>query len=350
VDDGRAFAEGLIKQLTGGDRLKARRMRQDFYEFEPVFKLFLLANHRPIVRGTDHAIWRRIKLLPFNQVITADEKDPCLREKLNAEAPGILNWMIEGCLAWQASGMGEPEAVSAATSAYRTDSDPLASFITEACVFGEEYKTQSSVLYNGYKDWAFNQGLSEKERLTSTRFGTLMAERFPRRSERSGNFFYGIGLASEHPARRRVEGLGRPSESEVEGCRQNPVNALVINDREEIRYNPPQPSTPSAGDKDSGPAGDDIEDLREIVLSMASELDWRDLQISKAETIRGETCSESQRAPRHGNGSPPTHRRHCFWRQSVAWKRLEHRHEIRNSGDPQLFRMPPSFRLRLSLL
>jgi P4 family phage/plasmid primase-like protien len=100
VEDGRRLAESLVKQLTGGDRIKARRMREDFWEFAPTHKVFLAANHKPVVRGTDHAIWRRIKLVPFDVVIPKGEQDSRLPKKLRAELPGILAWAVHGCLEW----------------------------------------------------------------------------------------------------------------------------------------------------------------------------------------------------------------------------------------------------------
>src|SRR5207249_4861041 len=101
----------------------ARKMRQDFFEFQPTWKIFLAANHRPTVRGTDHAVWRRIKLVPFEVTIPKDEQDKHLLTKLRAEWPGILAWAIRGCLDWQREGLGEPDEVRAATAAYRAQQD-----------------------------------------------------------------------------------------------------------------------------------------------------------------------------------------------------------------------------------
>ena len=126
VEDGRRLAESLAKQLTGGDRVKARRMREDFWEFEPTHKIFLAANHKPIVRGTDHGIWRRVKLVPFTVTVPAEEQDKRLAEKLTAEAAGILAWAVRGCLDWQSDGLGEPEEVKAATKEYPTKWTPSA--------------------------------------------------------------------------------------------------------------------------------------------------------------------------------------------------------------------------------
>jgi putative DNA primase/helicase len=99
VEKGKPFAETLIKQLTGSDRIRARRMRQDFYEFDPTHKLIIAANHRPIIKGNDEGIWRRVLRLPWARKIR--DKDPFFLDKLKAEAPGILKRLVDGCQDWQ---------------------------------------------------------------------------------------------------------------------------------------------------------------------------------------------------------------------------------------------------------
>jgi len=103
--EGRRLAEALVKELTGGDRVRARRMREDFWEFSPSHKIWLAANHKPVVRGTDHAIWRRIKLVPFTVTIPDHQQDRDLPNKLKGELSGILNWAVMGCTEWQAEGL-----------------------------------------------------------------------------------------------------------------------------------------------------------------------------------------------------------------------------------------------------
>lgn len=103
---GRRLAEGLVKQLTGGDTVSARKLYSEFFQFRPEFKLWLAANHKPVIRGTDQAIWRRIRLIPFTVTIPEQEQDPDLVRKLTAELPGILRWAVDGCLAWQRSRLG----------------------------------------------------------------------------------------------------------------------------------------------------------------------------------------------------------------------------------------------------
>jgi len=106
VDDGRRLNEALVKRLTGRDTIKARFMRQDFFDFTPSHKLFMAVNHRPEIQGTDKGIWRRIRLIPFEVEIPEKQQDPKLLDKLIEEAPGILAWAVRGCLQWQQSGLG----------------------------------------------------------------------------------------------------------------------------------------------------------------------------------------------------------------------------------------------------
>jgi putative DNA primase/helicase len=124
VESGRRLAEVLIKEMTGGDRISARFLHAEWFDFKPEFKIFLAANHKPVIRGTDHAIWRRIHLIPFNVQIPKPEQDRDLPEKLKAELPGILNWALEGCQMWQLYGLEPPAEVQAATQDYREEMDP----------------------------------------------------------------------------------------------------------------------------------------------------------------------------------------------------------------------------------
>ena len=158
VEEGAAFDEALIKDLTGGDPISARRMREDFWSFLPTHKLFLAGNHRPRVRGRDHGIWRRLHLVPWTVTITEAEKDPHLLEKLAAESEGILAWAIQGCLDWQATGLTAPDAVRSAVEAYRAESDPLHEFFDSRVTFEPEAKVARSALRASYEAWARENG------------------------------------------------------------------------------------------------------------------------------------------------------------------------------------------------
>ena len=162
TDDGKRLAESLLKQLTGGDTVRARKMHQDFFEFAPTWKIILAANHKPVVKGTDHAIWRRIKLVPFTVTIPPEEKDANLAEKLKLELPGILAWGVPGCLDWQRSGMQEPEEIRAATDAYRAEQDTLAAFIVGCCVSIREARVQASRLFDAYQAWSGDRWTTQK--------------------------------------------------------------------------------------------------------------------------------------------------------------------------------------------
>jgi putative DNA primase/helicase len=194
VDDGRALAEDLVKQLTGGDRLKGRRMRQDFFAFEASFKIMLLANHKPVIRGQDLAIWRRIKQIPWNVTIPEVDRDPQFRDRLRPEAAGILNWMLAGCLDWQHHGMQEPVAVAEATAAYRAESNPVAAFLEERCALDPEGSVSASALYGAYSVWAGEQGFRGKELLSSTAFGRHMVTLFERHRGMAGAEYRGLRL------------------------------------------------------------------------------------------------------------------------------------------------------------
>jgi putative DNA primase/helicase len=166
TESGRRLAEGLVKQLTGGDRMTARFLHREFFEFDPTFKLWLAVNHKPRITGSDHAIWRRIRLVPFTVTIPENERDPDLTEKLKAELPGVLAWAVAGCLAWQAEGLRAPEAITAATKEYRDESDVIATFISERCKAGPDCEVSKAGLYEAYAEWCEKSGerpLSKKE-------------------------------------------------------------------------------------------------------------------------------------------------------------------------------------------
>jgi len=158
VEEGRYLAESLVKQLTGGDRISARFMRQDFFEFVPTHKIWLAANHPPIVRGGHDATWNRIKKVPFGVVIPKAEQDKGLRDKLRAERSSILNWALGGCLEWQREGLGEPEEVRLATEEYREDMDTFAEFLAERCALGPDEWAPTSALRRAYSGWCEEAG------------------------------------------------------------------------------------------------------------------------------------------------------------------------------------------------
>lgn len=150
---GRQLDEARIKAMTGGDPLTARFMRAEWFTFTPDFKLWLVANDDPRVRSTDAALWRRIRVIPFDVAIPDRERDPDLPNKLRAEFPGILAWAVRGCLQWQRIGLSTPDVVLAATSSYRKRADHLRRFLRECVIQEEHADTKSSLVYQAYTDW-----------------------------------------------------------------------------------------------------------------------------------------------------------------------------------------------------
>jgi putative DNA primase/helicase len=159
TEEGRSWAESRIKQMTGGDRISARFMRQDFFEFTPQFKLTIVGNHKPILRNVDEAARRRFLIVPFER--KPEKPDRELEEKLMAEAPGILQWMIEGCLDWQANGLVKPASVLTATEDYFSDQDLFAHWLAEECDCepGNMDKSEtSSDLFKSWREFAISAG------------------------------------------------------------------------------------------------------------------------------------------------------------------------------------------------
>jgi putative DNA primase/helicase len=115
-DDGERLAEAQIKTLTGGDPVTCRYLYQEYFTYTPIYKILLIGNHKPKVRGTDHGIWRRLHLLHFHVTIPEDERDPYLQDKLLAELPGVLSWAAQGCFDWQSVGLSPPEEIKVATA------------------------------------------------------------------------------------------------------------------------------------------------------------------------------------------------------------------------------------------
>ena len=173
TEEGRRWAESRIKTLTGGDRISARFMRQDFFEYDPQFTLIIAGNHKPSLRSVDEAIRRRFHLIPFPVTIPEAERDPDLVEKLKDEWPGILAWAVKGCLDWQAGGLAAPEAVRAATAAYLEAEDALTAWVEECCERDPSAFEPSSGLFD-WKQWAERAG---KYPGTLRRFGDNLETR-----------------------------------------------------------------------------------------------------------------------------------------------------------------------------
>jgi putative DNA primase/helicase len=152
-DEGRPLAEATVKRLTGGDLIKARYMRKDFVEFTPSHLPILVTNFLPKVSGDDPAIWRRLRVVPFDVVIPEDGQDKTLDARLQLEADGILSWAIAGLSDYFDRGLDEPDSVRAATDAYHTDSDAVGQFIAEECHQADAVKITASDLFDAWERW-----------------------------------------------------------------------------------------------------------------------------------------------------------------------------------------------------
>jgi putative DNA primase/helicase len=193
VGDNKRLNEGLIKSLTGGDVITARYLYSEDFEFAPQFKLWLAANHKPTIRGTDFAIWRRVRLIPFDVTITAEQADRELPSKLRNELPGILTWAVEGCQMWLESGLKPPERVLAATADYKSESDTIAAFIEDCCEVDSTYTELGGRIYQAYARWAKDNG---EYVITNTKFGRDLSERgHPAKHTMNGKVRMGLRLA-----------------------------------------------------------------------------------------------------------------------------------------------------------
>jgi putative DNA primase/helicase len=193
--EGRKLDETTIKQVTGGDTITARFLYHEYFEFTPQFKLFLVANHKPNIAGTDEAIWRRIRLIPFNVTIPPEERDRKLPVTLERELPGILAWAVRGCLDWQKNGLGAPEQVSKATADYRREMDTLADFLEEVCVIGVKESVPASQLYTSFQNWCQRNG---EQPMSQKAFGMKLGERgFQKGKTRGDRIWRGLRLPAD---------------------------------------------------------------------------------------------------------------------------------------------------------
>jgi putative DNA primase/helicase len=161
TEHGQELAENLIKSVTGGDQISSRDLYKSFTAMNPTFKIFILTNHLPVIKGTDDGIWRRVRLVPFNNSIPADKVDKNLINELKGEYAGILAWAVEGCRQWQSGGLQEPAEVLEATAHYHAVQDPIGEFIKQKCKLGDNLKERSTVLMKAYNDFS-GESLSTK--------------------------------------------------------------------------------------------------------------------------------------------------------------------------------------------
>lgn len=193
-DAGRRLAVGTVKRLTGGDAIRARRMRSDFVEFAPSHTAVLVTNHKPRVPGDDPALWRRLRVVPFDVVVP--DPDPRLPDRLALELPGVLSWLLKGHRLYEQNGLTEPDAVSAATSSYKASSDVLGRYLAEQTITGSEHLyVRASHLFADWQAWCQRTG---EHAGRQNEFAESLDQRGIRKVNRSlGRVYTGLGLAAE---------------------------------------------------------------------------------------------------------------------------------------------------------
>ncbi len=269
VEDGRRLAEALVKSLTGGDKVRARRMRQDFWQFDPTHTAFLCTNHKPEIRGTDAGIWRRIRLIPFTETIPGAEQDRKLPEKLRVELPGILAWCVEGAREWRRDGLKAPEEVRKATGEYRSEMDVIGAFLRDECEIGRGFKATLKDVYERYEQWCEEGG--EKPE-TKRKFNARLTDRGQFTDRRSGpgglREWHGLQLLTK----RNAAFAGKLTKHT-----ENDYNGLVSSSCSGDRQNSVSPSVASVeeGDKNESSSYENYEKMVEKRTKEAEdELRW----------------------------------------------------------------------------
>lgn len=211
LGEGQRLNEQTVKRLTGGNTIKGRLMHKDFFDFPPTHKLFLATNHKPEVHGRDFGIWRRVHLWPFAVTIADADQDKQLPEKLKAEWSGILAWLLVGCLDWQRIGLAAPEAVVAATNAYREESDLLGHFIGDCCETGDGKEVGGGILYTAYRLWCEDNG---HRAMSNPNFSKRLLERDGITRERTAHSKY-VGLWLTYSMDQRVKRYNAGNETQT---------------------------------------------------------------------------------------------------------------------------------------
>jgi putative DNA primase/helicase len=222
------FDEGLVKTLTGQDTISARFLHTKRFTFRPVFKIWLAANHKPTIRGTDEGIWRRVKLIPFT--VTVKKPDPTLEPTIQGpELPGVLAWAVRGAVEWLQDGLAEPNAVRVATREYREEQDILGTFFAECCEIDKKNTERSAVLYARYHAWAVVRGY--RSPMTDTAFGSELTDRGFKRKRDGKGHIQRLGL------RLKLTELSEPSSNGSNGSNGSSGNSAGIIPRKKIPEN-----------------------------------------------------------------------------------------------------------------
>jgi len=199
-EEGQRLAESFIKQITGNDKISARFMRAEWFDFLPEFKLWFATNHKPEIQSTDKAIWNRMRLIPFDVTIPDNKQDKQLIEKLKGELPGILRWAVEGCLAWQREGLGLPQAVKSATEQYRAERDNVTEFLEDWCEALPMAMMPLEDLYKAYQLWCHTE---EQSTLTKKQFNKRVNECGYQKKKSGVWYWLGVQLKEEHATKAK---------------------------------------------------------------------------------------------------------------------------------------------------
>jgi putative DNA primase/helicase len=200
VPEGRKLNESLVKNLTGGDQIHARNPYEKPFSFDPTHTLWMFGNHKPVISGMDHGIWRRIYLVPFTVTISEEQKRPQdeMMKEFKGEISGILNWALEGWIEYQCNGLVVPETVVKATSEYKSESDTLAAFISEKCVENTVAKVHTTRLFQSFKEWAKENNEYEQIRSSRAMIGLLRDRGYEVSSgSQNKHYVHGLGLEAE---------------------------------------------------------------------------------------------------------------------------------------------------------
>jgi len=184
-----------LKDITGGEQVSARHLYGNPFTFRPTCKIFLSTNTLPRVADESEGLWRRVREVDFTQRFDGTAEDKTLKDALLDEAPGILAWLVRGCLEWQARGLAAPSAVATATAQYRADCDPLGRFLDEACELVPTAEIRAHEFFQHYRQWATTAGLTDREQLSATAFGRKCVERFARVKTAGGMLYRGVARA-----------------------------------------------------------------------------------------------------------------------------------------------------------
>lgn len=194
ANEGSRLDEGLVKQMTGGDKMVARHLYASEFEFTPEFKLWMATNHKPLIRGTDDGMWRRIMMIPFPVQIPANKVDKELKYKLEREGSGILNWIVQGAMMWQSEGLNPPQIVTNASKEYRDEMDVISFFVSECCEVGDGYQAPAGELFETYKHWAED---SSEYSMRKQKFGREMKKKFKPKRTKHGIYYQGLQIQKD---------------------------------------------------------------------------------------------------------------------------------------------------------